>query len=215
MKRFDRFCFGLIFALLAVIPAPAGAQSGSMQSIIDPKGRFTIDFPADWHVLKPESGVVAVLGVAIAPGGPNPASVNVVVEELPRPMSPETYAILSERMLRTVFHDYTPIQQGSATIAEQPAFYRYYTWQTNTGRVLYQVQVYFTAGRRGFVVTGSTLNHPDYTRRYVPIIARIIDTFHPAAAGLAPGREPAVNERAAAYLTRDNTARSTPKSGLS
>ena len=152
-----------------------------MRSAVDPKGRFTIDFPADWQVLKPNGGMIAILGVATARKGPNPASVNVVVEDLPRALSPENYAGLSERMLRTVFHDYTPVQEGSATIGGQAAYYRYYTWQTNTGVVLYQLQVYFTVDRRGFVITGSTVNDPQYTRIYVPIITQIIESFRPAA----------------------------------
>jgi hypothetical protein len=64
-------------------------------------------------------------------------------------------------------------------IAGQAAYYRYYTWRTNTGDVFYQVQVYVTAGRRGFVITGSTLNEPESMRRDVPIIVQIIGTFRP------------------------------------
>jgi hypothetical protein len=187
MIRSSRLLLGVITALLSISASElAGAQS-SMQSIADTKGRFTIDFPSDWHVLRPESGMIAVLGVAMAQEGPNPASVNVVVEDIPRTISPQTYARLSERLLKTVFHNYTAIEDGAATIAGLPAYYRYFTWQPNIGRVLYQVQVYFTVGRRGFVVTGSTWNDPAYTRKYVPIIAQIIETFRPTAAAFLRG----------------------------
>jgi hypothetical protein len=180
MMRPGRFFSGFFFFLLGVANlVPAGAQSPAVQSVGDAKGQFTIDFPADWHVVRPESGLIAVLGVAPAQEGSNPASVNVLVERLPRAMSPQTYAALSERLLRTVFHDYTPVQQGTAILAGQSAYYRYYTWQANTGQTLYQVQVYFTVGQKGFVVTGSTLNDPEHTRRYFPIIVQVIDTFRP------------------------------------
>ena len=186
MIRSSRFfLFGAMIALLSIAVSELADAESSMQSIADPKGRFTIDFPGDWHVVRPEGGMIAVLGVATAQEGPNPASVNVVVEEIPRTMSPQTYAALSERMLRMVFHNYTTIEDGAATIAGLPAYYRYFTWQPNIGKVLYQVQVYFTVGRRGFVITGSTWNDPVHTRRYVPIIAQIIETFRPAANAFA------------------------------
>jgi len=181
------WCLLLALFLLAGI-RPADAQGSLMRPVVDPKGRFTIDFPADWHVLKPNGGMIAVLGVATARKGPNPASVNVVVEDLPGTLSPEHYAGLSERMLRAVFHDYTPVQEGSATIGGQAAYYRYYTWQTNTGVILYQLQVYFTVDRRGFVITGSTLNDPQHTRIYVPVITQIIESFRPAGRTYVPDR---------------------------
>jgi hypothetical protein len=190
--RSSQLLFGIIIALLSIVaPGLADAQS-SMHSIADAKGRFTIDFPRDWQVVRPASGMIAVLGVATVPEGPNPASVNVVVEDIPRAISPQTYARLSERMLRTVFHNYTAIEDGAATIAGLPAYYRYFTWQPNIGRDLYQVQVYFTVGRRGFVVTGSTLNDPAHTRKYVPTIAQIIETFRPATSASLPGSYDAI-----------------------
>ena len=185
MIRLSRVLSGVTIVLLSIAASEFADAQVSMRSVSDSKGRFTIDFPGDWHVVRPESGMIAVLGVATAQEGPNPASVNVVVEEIPRAISPQTYARLSERMLRTVFHNYTAIEDGAATIAGLPAYYRYFTWQPNIGGVLYQVQVYFTVGRRGFVITGSTWNDPAYTRKYVPIIAQIIETFRPAANAFA------------------------------
>ncbi len=182
MDRSSRLLLGVVSVLLSVAVSELAAAQSLMQSVADSKGRFTIDFPGDWHVVRPESGMIAVLGVATAAEGPNPASVNVVVEEIPRAISPQTYARLNERMLRMVFHNYTSIESGAAVIAGLPAYFRYFTWQPNVGRPLYQVQVYFTIARRGFVITGSTWNDPAYTRRYVPVIAQIIETFRPAGA---------------------------------
>ena len=169
----------LLVLLWAAASLPAGAQTSAPQSVADPKGRFTIDFPADWRILTPQSGMVAVMGIAPPQGNPHRASVNVVVEDLPRDMPAYAYAEISERMLKTIFQDYTVVQQGPMAIAGQAAYYRYYTWRTNKGEVFYQVQVYVTAGRRGFVITGSTLNEPESTRRDVPIIVQIIGTFRP------------------------------------
>ena len=180
MRSHRSLSWFLLVLMWAASSGPAAAQQSPMQSVTDPKGRFTIQFPAGWQVLKPENGIIAVLGVAPAQGQPHRASVNVVVEDLPRAMSSETYAGISEGLLKRVFHGYTIVQQGPVTIAGQAAYYRYYTWQANTGDILYQVQVYLAAGRRGFVITGSTLNDPTSTRRDVPIIAQIIGTFRNA-----------------------------------
>jgi hypothetical protein len=191
MNRSSRLLFVTVSASLSIAVSELAAAQSSMQPVADSRGRFTIDFPGDWHVVRPDSGMVAVLGVATASDGPNPASVNVVVEEIPRGISPETYARLNERTMRVVFHNYAPIESGAAVIAGLPAYYRYFTWQPNVGRSLYQVQAYFTIGRRGFVITGSTWNDPAHTRRYVPVIAQIIETFRPAAAFVRGGDVPA------------------------
>jgi hypothetical protein len=172
-------CSILVVLLWAAASLPANAQPSAPQSVADPKGRFTIDFPADWRVLTPQSGIVAVMGIAPPQGQTHRASVNVIVEDLARDMPAQAYAEISERMLKTIFQDYTVVQQGPVAIAGQAAYYRYYTWRTNTGDVFYQVQVYVTAGRRGFVITGSTLNEPESMRRDVPIIVQIIGTFRP------------------------------------
>src|SRR5262249_28268394 len=129
MRSHRSLSWFLLVLMWAASSGPAAAQQSPMQSVTDPKGRFTIQFPAGWQVLKPENGVIAVLGVAPAQGQPHRASVNVVVEDLPRAMSSETYAGISEGLLRRVFHGYTIVQQGSVTIAGQAAYYRYYTWQ--------------------------------------------------------------------------------------
>jgi len=172
-------CSILIVLLWTAASLPANAQLSAPQSVADPKGRFTIDFPADWRVLTPRSGIVAVMGIAPPQGQPHRASVNVIVEDLARDMPAQAYAEISERMLKTIFQDYTVVKQGPVAIAGQAAYYRYYTWRTNTGDVFYQVQVYVTAGRRGFVITGSTSNEPESMRRDVPIIVQIIGTFRP------------------------------------
>ena len=188
MRSGRSLCCILVVLVWAAVSAPADAQSSTPQSVADPKGRFTIDFPADWRVLTPESGMVAVLGVAPPQGQPHRASVNVIVEDLARAMPAQVYAEISGRMLKTIFQDYTLVQQGPIAIAGQAAYYRYYTWRANTGDVFYQVQVYVTAGRRGFVITGSTLNEPASTRRDVPIIVQIIGTFRPITKTVLPDR---------------------------
>lgn len=171
----------LIIILWTGAVSPTGAQSPRMRSVADPGGRFTISFPSAWRVVTPESGLPAVAGLAPdAPGGFH-VNVNVIVENLSTAVSPKGYAALSEPAMRAMFHEFTVIDQGAAKVARRSAYYRYFTWKPNVGDVLYQVQAYFTIGRRGFVLTGTTVNDPDRIRQDFTVISQIFETFKPAS----------------------------------
>jgi hypothetical protein len=197
-----RRCRLLSFVLAALVWAapisPALAQSAQTQTVTDRHGRFAIDFPGDWEVTARESGMPAVIGVAPGISGDFRPSVNVVVEDLPRALSATTYAELNERTLGAVFRDFKVLQQGPYTIGGLEAYYRYFTWLPNSGRALYQVQIYLTVGVLGFVVTGTTVNDPEYIRRDMPTISQIIATFRPTASD--PGI--LLMARAATFPTR-------------
>jgi S1-C subfamily serine protease len=158
--------------------APA-AQVPLSQSVTDALGRFTMGFPNDWQVVTGSQGMIALLGAGPAAGTgiADRPTVNVVTETLTHPLSAQEYAAAAERFARVTLHNYTVIQESSATVHGRPAYYRYMTWETNTGVTLYQLQVYFTAGQTGFVVTGSTVNERERVLRDMPVITRIIETF--------------------------------------
>lgn len=187
MRPMRFLCAALAVILWVTICAPTGAQAVGMVQVSDPRGRFTIGFPENWEVVTPENGLTPVMAAAPRSADSFRTNVNVAVETLSEPMDPESYAALGVRLLRTVFHGFTIVDQGPATIGGRPAFYRYCTWETNTGFVVYQVQAYFTVGRQGFVVTGSTLNDANHIRRDIPVIAQIFETFHPITKAPAPG----------------------------
>lgn len=164
-------------AIVLGVAAVAGAQVPATQTFTGPEGRFSISLPTTWSVALRRGGTPTLVGVAPgSPGRPGP-SISVAVEALPRPMAPASYAALSGRMLQAMFRDYTLIQEGPATVGGQLAYYRYFTWHPSARVGLYQVQVYFTVGSLGFVVTGTTLNDPVHVRRDMPLIARIVETF--------------------------------------
>jgi len=170
----------LVALLCATSMGPAWATAPLVQSIIDPNGRFTMSFPADWKVVTRSEGMVAALGVGpIEPE--RRAAISVVVEMLPSPMSPAVYAANAQRLALVTFHHYTVIQEGEATVAGRPAYYRYFTWEPNVGPTVYQIQIYFTLGQTGFVVTGSTVNDPERIRDDVPVLVQIINTFRVTA----------------------------------
>jgi len=174
--------FAALAALAALTARPVDAQLSLSQSVKDAQGRFTISFPVDWEVVTRPQGMLAMIGAGPASVGTRP-SVNVVVEALPNPMPAKDYAVAADRLARTAFHNYTVIQESSAAVQGRPAFYRYLTWETNTGVTLYQLQVFLTEGQTGFVVTGSTINDHDRILQDMPLITQIIQTFHVVTAG--------------------------------
>lgn len=178
--RYDRV-LGLILAaiLAAASPGTTRAQPAEMRTVLDPGGRFSISFPAEWRVETSPSGKPAVMGVAPSQTGEFRLNINVVVETLPSPISPQELGRIAERQLRIIFHEFTVVQEGPAQIGGRPAYFIYYTWRTNSDISIYQVQVYFTAGLTGFVVTGSTLNDQGRIRADLPVIARVVESFRP------------------------------------
>ncbi len=167
----------LLCATLAALTArTVHAQVTLPQSVTDSHGRFAMSFPVDWDVITKVDGMVAVLGAGPVNGGHRP-TVNVVVESLPNPMPPQTYAAAAEQLARTAFHNYTVVQESSASVRGRPAYYRYFTWETNTGVTLYQLQVFLTDGQTGYVVTATTINDRGRIMQDMPLMTQIIETF--------------------------------------
>ena len=149
----------VVAALLGALLPHGAARSAGMQYVMDGKGRFRIGFPVGWRVSVPSGDTPAVLGVDALSDRPY-LNVNVVIESLPQPLSAAGYAQMSKPLMAATFHEFRVLQEGSARIARHDAYYRYYTWRSNAGSPLYQVQAYFTAGRRGYILTGTTANNP-------------------------------------------------------
>jgi hypothetical protein len=167
----------VVVCLVAAGIGTGRAQSPLAQIVTDPHGRFAMAFPSSWQIATKPEGMVALLAAGPVEGAGHGPRVNVVVEPLPEPMAPAAYAVQAERLVAVAFHAYTVVQQGDATIAGRPAYYRYFTWEPNNLPPLYQLQVYFTSARLGFVLTGSTTNDPDSVRRDMPLIVQILSTF--------------------------------------
>lgn len=163
-------------ALAATAVGSARAQVPLPQAVNDPHGRFEMRFPADWEVATKTEGMIALIAAGPAAAGHRP-TVNVVVESLPSAASPEAYAAAAERLAKVTFHNYTVIRASNASVGGRPAYYRYFTWETNTGVTLYQLQVFFTEGQTGFVVTGTTINDQDRILQDMPLATQIIQTF--------------------------------------
>jgi hypothetical protein len=165
----------------AAVPAraqapPEPAPVPLSQSISDPNGRFTMSFPSDWEVVTRAAGGIPLLGAGPAYAGARPI-VNVVAESLPQPMSPEELAAEAERDVKATLHNYKSFGNRVGAVQGRPAYYRFITWETATGVVMYMVQVFLTQGDTGFVLTGGTVNEPERVLHDMPTITRIIETF--------------------------------------
>ncbi len=180
----------MITAVLCAAGTGAGEAQpapGSLRDVRDPGERFSIGVPAGWEVQTNAGGSPAVILGAPATAREFRLNVNVVTQTLPTPLSPEAFGKGSEGRLRPLFRAYTRVQEGPAEIGGRAAYYRYFIAESAAGDPVYVVQVYFTAGRTAFVVTGSTANDPDRLRTDLPVIARIIDSFRVTE---APGGPP-------------------------
>jgi len=183
--RYRNVCAIGLSALAGVIIAASTAARAELpplpQSVADSQRRFAMNFPSDWEVVTQAQSMVALLGAGPLNAGSRP-TINVVTESLAGPMSPQAYAAAAQRLASVTLHNYAVIQESNAAVQGRPAYYRYMTWEMNTGVTLYQLQVFFTEGLTGFVITGSTINEPERVLRDMPLITRIIETFRVAQA---------------------------------
>jgi hypothetical protein len=187
-----RFAAALAFVMTAVagtalpaLPAAAGLPQGpEMQEAVDPKGRFTIDFPRDWAVRPVGDSAIGLGGVAahdgvigFGPAGADGRRINVIVDvrTLPAPMSPEGAATYAEAGLRRLT-GYRSLSAGPYTIGGVPAYYRFFS-HVDHGVRLYQMQMYVTQGTRFYVLSGATRTDRTIIRHDLRVIVQIVETF--------------------------------------
>jgi hypothetical protein len=163
-----------------------------MQSVGDPSGRYTISFPTSWEVVSlnatPLAGqIMSQLGkdffsmlMAIDPGQSvdAPTVLLVLGMSLDTAVAPRTFGMMTAESMGDRIEGYALVKEGTATIANRPAFYRYFTMQEK-GETLYSVVVYFTVGKTGYMVFGAAPNAPETVRKSFGDISRILETFRP------------------------------------
>lgn len=192
-----RLARSLICAVfVAVCSVPVNAAS-PMQTVADPNGRYTIKFPPSWQVVSmnatPVAGeIVNQLGknffsmlMAIDPGASAdaPTVLMVMGMELPRAIAPRTFGLMTQESmgdrLGQRFKAVTVVQEGTATIAKRPAFYRYFTMQDKDGQEFYGVMAFFTVDKTGYMIFGFTENNPATVQKSFGDVSRILETFRP------------------------------------
>lgn len=161
-------------------PPAAGADDDPMRTVRDPQSRFTIDVPRSWQVTT-GGGNPALVAVAPADhAGLLPATVNVIVYDLPAAISPATCVRESQRFMRLAIGAVSPLSQGPGSVARLPAYAQAYTWRTKSGEERRSLEVCLLVGRRAILMIGTTANVPDRIHDDLPILDLIIHSLRPA-----------------------------------
>ncbi len=176
--------------------APGAARVLGLRTVTDVENRFTISVPATWHVQTSTGDPAVEADAPAAPAGATPDSVNVIVRDMPVPLSPESCVQEAGRVLRYVLHAYTTVSQGPDKIGDRPAYAHAYIWRTKAGEERWSVMECVTEGRRAFVMIGTTQNSPDRVRKELPVLTTIIGTLRLAVVQPeAPKTGPKSNEK--------------------
>jgi hypothetical protein len=170
--------------IISTLPA---TQAGTLKTVRDPLGRFTINMPATWNIqTSTSSRAAAVTAEARAMSGQLPNNVIVVAQETPSALSPQACVGEADMVMRFLIHSWTTVQEGPATLGGLPAYSRSYVWRAQTGQQRRSVQSCVTMGRRAFMVVGTTANTPLNVRQDLPQLQQIMNTFRPLASAPPP-----------------------------
>lgn len=170
----------LAVAALLVLPTVSDAQSEKLRAVRDPQDRFMISIPITWQV-KTSTRDPAVEAKSPAPAGELPDTLDVIVRDLPRPLSPEACVHKAEQLMRLVIHDFATLEERPDEIAGLPAYSHSYVWRTRTGVDRRSYQVCLTVRSRAFMMIGSTTNTATYVHDRLTTLSRIMETFRPQA----------------------------------
>jgi hypothetical protein len=177
-----------IFAATALL-LPAGVHAdtpdaqgagGSYRIVHDLDNRFTIAVPATWKVTT-SRGDPALSAVASATDDGLPASLVVIVRDLPVAITPETCVYEAQYVMRRAIQQYASVTAGPDRIGVLPAWSHAYIWTAKTGEERRSVQTCVTVGRRAILAIGTTANRPARLRDDMPALTRAIQSLHPVA----------------------------------
>lgn len=159
----------------------ARGAGGPYRTVRDLDNRFTIEVPAQWKVTT-SRGDPAVSAVSSpSPDGGLPASLVVIVRDLPMAISPETCVYEARYVMRRALQRYASVTAGPDHVGSLPAWSHAYIWTTKTGEERRSVQVCVTVGRRAILAIGTTANRPARLHDDMPLLNRSIQSLRPAA----------------------------------
>jgi hypothetical protein len=165
----------LVTSLVGLLPGEAWSEV--LRPVRDPQNRFMISVPVSWEIRT--SNWAAISALSPAPAGEMPDSLEIVVKDLPSPISAEACVHRVEQVMRYTIHAFTTLHEGPDEVAGLQAFSHSYSWRTRTGVDRRSHQVCVTIGRRVFVLIASTTDTPDHVRENMPALQRIMTTFRP------------------------------------
>jgi hypothetical protein len=139
---------------------------------------FSLSYPAEWDA-RAQQGIVgvALIGPEIAGTHGLHINVNVVSEALGQEGNLDLIESIAERQVSLILSDYKRLRSDRTTLGGRPAILRYFTWRRNDGLEIYQMQLFTYAGRRAYVVTGTTLATSPTIAQDAGLLQRIVTTF--------------------------------------
>jgi len=178
--------------LLAVLATAAQADplggpgaGATYRTVRDIDNRFTIMLPAAWKVTT-SHGDPALTAVSPPADAGLPASLVIIVRDLPVPISPETCVYQAQYVTRRAIQRYASLDAGPEHVGALPAWSHAYVWTSKTGEERRSIQVCVTVGRRAILAIGTTGNRAARVRDDMPELMRCIQSIRPATGSSAP-----------------------------
>jgi len=162
----------MLIVLVAGVSACSSREPGRYYN--DDKD-FSLKFPDGWEA---KEGLIGTTVMGFSPmenaSDSFRENVNVVVEELPQPMSLESYTSLNLGNMQKLLTDFQILDRGQTTINETDA--KWFVYSQRTGSIRSKILQYFMVkDKRGYVVTGGAA--PDTFSQYRPEFEKIAQTF--------------------------------------
>lgn len=179
--------FALSPAAVQADPPEAGAAGAPYKTVHDLANRFTIEVPADWTTTL-SRGDPALAAISPSTGGDLPASLDVIVRDLPVPISAETCIYEAQYVMRRAIQRYASVTAGPDHIGSLPAWSHVYIWTAKAGQERHSIQTCVTVGRRAILAIGTTANRAERLRDDLPALTRAMQSLRPAAAPSDPDR---------------------------
>jgi hypothetical protein len=167
----------MVLGVLASAPREAGGAE-AWTRFVHPSLGFSLSYPAGWDA-RSEQGIVGVslVGPEIPGASGLHINVNVVSETLPQEGNLDLIESIAERQVSLILSGYRRLRSDRTTLGGRPAILRYFTWRRNDGLEIYQMQLFTYAGRRAYVVTGTTLATSPTIEQDAGLLQRVVTTF--------------------------------------
>jgi hypothetical protein len=152
---------------------PAGTEKPAAKTFQSAEKGFSITFPADWEI-KPNPPTIVSASRPAAPGDTFRENVNVCVEALPRPLTPDEYVDAAIALLKKTFPGTAEVERGKVALGGADARYIVYTFKIGALQ-LKNLAYSVPRGLTCFVITCTAT--PDTFDKYRPAFEEIANSL--------------------------------------
>ncbi len=145
-------------------------------------GEFTLTIDPSWKIINPTDFYAEIpketVAAFTAPEAYNGffINVNVVKEDLKKPVSAIDYGRANMNLSAQTLTDYQKVQEAQVTVSGQPALLHIFQARLNpTENRIKFVQLYATKGNFGYIVTGGML--PDTPKETRDLVGATVTSF--------------------------------------